>query len=232
MAYRRGVLTAVIFDVDGTLAETERDGHRPAFNRAFAAHGLPFEWDVDCYGELLAVTGGRRRIEGYLNAQGHAEAAALAAAVHRTKTEYFVEWVHSGPMQARPGVQDLVAELRERGVPVAVATTGGRAWVEPLLARLFDAGTFDVVVTGDEVERLKPAPDAYRLALELLGTSTAGVLAVEDSPPGLSAARAAGLACVVVVNTYTRDGAFPGAVAVLDGFTELDVDRCAELVAG
>lgn len=226
------MLTAVIFDVDGTLAETERDGHRPAFNRAFADHGLAHRWDVETYRELLAVTGGKRRIEGYLARRGHADAAGLAVELHRTKTAHFVDWVHGGPVECRPGVDALLAELRQRGVPVAVATTGRRAWVSPLLTRLFGENGFDVVVTGDDVEHLKPAPDAYQRALEQLGLPPVGVLAVEDSGPGLAAARAAGLTCVVVANDYTRGDPFTGAAAVLDSFGDLDADRCAELVAG
>lgn len=224
------MLAAVIFDVDGTLADTERDGHRPAFNRAFADHGLSYRWDVETYGRLLAVTGGRRRIEGHLAEQGHPDPAGLAPVLHRAKTAHFVRWVESGPVACRPGVDTLIADLRRHGARIAVATTGTRAWVLPLLDRLFGPALFDVVVTGDDVENLKPAPDAYLQALDRLGLPPDETLAVEDSAPGLAAARAAGLACLVVANDYTRDGDFTGAAAVLDGFGGLDATRCAALL--
>lgn len=225
------MLDAVVFDVDGTLADTERDGHRPAFNRAFADAGLPYRWDVDTYGRLLAVTGGARRLEGYLREVGHPDAAASATALHRAKTAHLVAWVRAGPVRCRPGVDVLVAGLVRSGVRCAVATTGRRAWVQPLLHRLFDAPTFDPVVTGDDVAELKPAPDAYLRAVDRLGVDPARVLAVEDSANGLRSARAAGLACVVVTNAYTRGQDLTGAAAVLDGFAGLDAARCAALVA-
>lgn len=223
-------LSAVVLDVDGTLADTERDGHRPAFNRAFAESGLDEHWGVEDYGRLLAVTGGRRRIEGFLAGRGHPDPAGLAAVLHRAKTEHFLDWVRSGPVRSRPGVDALLADLGRAGVRLAVATTGRRRWVLPLLERLFGPDRFDAVVTGDDVERLKPAPDAYTRALDLLGLDPAEALAVEDSPPGLGAALAAGLRCVVVTNDYTVAGPFPGAAAVLPGFADLDARRCALLL--
>lgn len=216
------MFSAVLFDVDGTLADTERHGHRPAFNRAFAEFGLDHRWGVEDYGRMLAVTGGRRRIELFLAHRGHPDPAGLARMLHRAKTEHFVEWVRSGPVRSRPGVDGLLADLRAAGVRTGVVTTGRRAWVLPLLDRLFGPAAFEAIVTGDDVERLKPAPDAYLLALDRLGLRAAEVLVVEDSPPGLAAARAAGPACVVVTNDYTAGEEFPGAAAVLPSFDGLD----------
>lgn len=223
-------LSAVLFDVDGTLADTERDGHRPAFNRAFAEFGLDHRWGVGDYGRMLEVTGGQRRIERFLAHRGHADPAGFARVLHRAKTEHFLEWVRSGPVRCRPGVDDLLADLRVAGVRIGVVTTGRRAWVLPLLDRLFGLGAFEVVVTGDDVERLKPAPDAYLLALHRLALDAGVALAVEDSPPGLAAARAAGLACVVVTNDYTAGECFPDAAAVLPSFDGLDAARLLQQV--
>lgn len=223
------MLTAVVFDVDGTLADTERDGHRPAFNRAFADAGLPHHWDERTYGSLLEVTGGRRRIERFLTEAGHPDPAPAAGDLHRAKTAHFLDWVTSGPLRCRHGVDLLIADLNRVGVRCAVATTGRRAWVEPLLDRLFGRRTFEVVVTGDDVAELKPAPEVYMRVLEGLGVPASEVLAVEDSPPGLASARAAGLTCMVVTNGYTRAAAFPGAAAVLSSFDTLDAASCADV---
>lgn len=222
---------AVVFDVDGTLVDSERDGHRVAFNRAFEHAGLSYRWDVAGYGRLLRTAGGRRRIGQFLLEQGHdpAEAAELAAKLHEVKTAVFRDMVEGGLVPLRPGVARLVQELRERRVPLHVATTGSREWVAPLLARHFGADVFEQVVTGTEVPDLKPDPAAYREVVRLTGTTPAGVVAVEDSRNGLLAAKGAGLACLVVTNDYTRDQDFSGADAVVDDFTAVTVEALGAL---
>lgn len=211
---------AVLFDLDGTLAETERDGHRVAFNRAFDDHGLDVRWDVEHYGELLAITGGKRRIEAGFEGCGlcDVDLSELAAQVHRTKTRLFVEEVRRGTIGPRPGVPELVRDLGAHGVRIAVATTGTRAWAAPLVEHLLGAGTAEVTVYGDDVSELKPDPQAYVLALERLGVRAADAVAVEDSAPGLGAALAAGLVTVVVTNDYTRDHDLAGAALVREAF--------------
>ncbi|MEA2826173.1 MAG: hypothetical protein QOG43_612 [Actinomycetota bacterium] len=224
-------LSAVVFDVDGTLVDSERDGHRVAFNQAFADFSLPYRWDEDLYGRLLRVTGGQRRIDGYLAEQGVAEdeRTRLAPALHRHKTEILGRMIGEGTLQPRPGVTRLLAELADAGCRLGVATTGSRGWVDPLLQRLLPGSTFAVVVTGDEVAGRKPDPEAYFVALQRLGTSTADTVAVEDSHEGLVAAKAAGLACGVVTNGYTADHDLAAADLVLDGFGE--PDRPARVLA-
>lgn len=212
-------LRAVIFDVDGTLVDSERDGHRPAFNRAFAELGLPDHWGVERYGELLEIAGGGHRLEAHLRERGlpEAERRRLVPLLHRRKTELFREIVATGQIEPRPGVRRLLEELRDSGVSLAVATTGTRSWVEPLLARLFD-GLFSPVITGDEAPVRKPDPSAYELVLERSGVIAGETLAVEDSRNGLRSALAASIPCVVVVNEYTRDHDLEGAALVVDGF--------------
>jgi HAD superfamily hydrolase (TIGR01509 family) len=215
-------LSAVVFDVDGTLVDSERDGHRVAFNQAFEEFGLPYRWDEDLYGRLLRVTGGQRRIDGYLAEQGVAEdeRARLAPALHRHKTEILKRMVAEGRIEPRPGVTRLLAELADRGCRLAVATTGSRGWVDQLLERVLSPASFEVVVTGDEVTARKPDPEAFVTAVDRLGTTTADTVVVEDSHEGLLAARSAGLACVVVTNGYTSDHDLAAADLVLDGFGE------------
>lgn len=213
-------LKAVIFDVDGTLVDSERDGHRVAFNRAFEEAGLPDRWGVERYGELLEITGGQRRLSAYLADQGMPEGrrAALARSLHERKTEIFAEMARGGGIPPRPGVTALLAELDRAGVRVAVATTGSDAWVYPLLDRLFGRDRFEVVVTRRDTSRLKPDPEAYRIALERLGLEPPAVLAIEDSRNGLQAAKATGLRCVVVVNGFTERQDLHEADLVLGDF--------------
>lgn len=230
----RGRWAAVVFDVDGTLVDSERDGHRVAFNAAFAAHGLPYRWDVAEYGRLLAITGGRRRLAYFLESRGYDAAAAadLAVGLHRDKTERMRGLIDRGEISPRPGIRELLGELAAEGVTLAVATTGTRDWVEPLLSRLFGTGLFAVVLTGSEVPALKPDPAVYTEVLGRLGVPAAGTLAIEDSSNGLRAALGAGLECVVVTNEYTRDQDFGGAAAIYPDFTSCRADQDGPLAAG
>jgi HAD superfamily hydrolase (TIGR01509 family) len=214
---------AVIFDVDGTLVDSERHGHRVAFNRAFEEAGLPYVWGEDLYGELLHTTGGQRRIDGYLAGQGvpEAERAELAPRLHARKTEILQEMVDDGAIEVRPGVARLLGELAAADCRLAVGTTGSRGWVERLLRRLLPEIRWDAVVTGDDVTARKPDPEVFLVALGELGLPGPDqAVVVEDSVEGLAAARAAGMPCVVVVNGYTADHDLAGADLVLDGFGE------------
>lgn len=215
-----GALDAVIFDVDGTLVDSERDGHRVAFNLAFEEAGLADRWDEEQYGRLLETAGGRRRLHRWFLEQGRPEDEAdrLARRLHRRKTDLFRGLIDDGRIPARPGVARLLDEVGDAGVTVAIATTGSRAWVEPLLDRLFGLERFALLLTGDDVDVRKPSPEAYDRAVAQLGSDPARTVAVEDSHNGLRAAREAGLPCVVVVNGYTRDHDLDGAALVVDRF--------------
>jgi HAD superfamily hydrolase (TIGR01509 family) len=217
-------LEAIVLDVDGTLVDSERDGHRVAFNRAFEEAGLPDRWDVERYGELLAVTGGERRINAYFEEQGmpEDEREELASRLQARKTEIFTEMASQGEIEARPGVSELLDELEDAGVRLAVATTGTRKWVEPLLDRLFGLERFETIVASDDAPDRKPDPMAHEMALERLGLRASAAPGLEDSANGLRAAKAAGLACVIVVNDYTREQDFDDADLVLDGFGRPD----------
>ncbi|WUJ70282.1 HAD-IA family hydrolase [Kribbella soli] len=214
-------ITAVIFDVDGTLVDSERDGHRVAFNAAFEEAGLPDRWDVPTYGRLLAITGGARRLASWFESSGRTpdEARRLAEKLHARKTELMRDLIEDGRVLARPGVHRLLGELEAAAIPVHVATTGTRAWVEPLLDRVFGP-RFQIVVTGTEVSDLKPSPAAYLEVLRRTGTTAGAAVAVEDSANGVNAAVAAGLRCVAAYNSYTRDDDLSGATLVTGGLDD------------
>jgi HAD superfamily hydrolase (TIGR01509 family) len=212
-------LEAVIFDVDGTLVDSERDGHRVAFNRAFEEAGLPDRWDVVTYGKLLRITGGSHRMAHWFEQNGMPaeEARELGIRLHPRKTEIMRELIAEGAVRPRPGVTSLIDALIARGVAVHVATTGTRAWVDPLLERNF-GDRFDTVVTGTEITDLKPSPAAYLEVLRLTGADPARTAAVEDSSNGVQAAVAAGLTCIASYNSYTRDDDLSGATVVASSF--------------
>lgn len=224
-------LSALILDVDGTLAETE-EAHRRAFNESFAAAGLGWRWSRETYAGLLRTAGGRERLRAFQSGlpEGERLAADAIAALHRDKTARYREIVAGGGLALRPGVAVLVARARARGLRLAVATTTGRENVETLTAACWGrpaAAVFDAIATGDEVAAKKPAPDVYRLALARLGLAPAACLAVEDSRIGLRAALAAGIATVVTPSAWTRGEDFAGALAVLPSLAALDLGRIA-----
>jgi HAD superfamily hydrolase (TIGR01509 family) len=211
-------LEAVIFDVDGTLVDSERDGHRVAFNAAFEESGLGDRWDVDTYGRLLQITGGGRRLAFWFENTGRSpeEAAKLAERVHERKTHIMRRLAESGKIAARPGVHRLIDELAANGVQLHVATTGTRAWVEPLLKHTF-GDRFHTIITGTEVSDLKPSPAVYLEVLRRTGCSPERAVAVEDSGNGVRSAVTAGLRCVAAHNPYTCNDDLSGATLVADG---------------
>jgi beta-phosphoglucomutase-like phosphatase (HAD superfamily) len=228
MKNENSAVRAVLFDVDGTLADTERDGHRPAFNAAFAELGLDWEWGVELYGELLAITGGKERIRHFIENHAPAELAREGlddwiARVHKVKTRHYVEALERGGIPLRPGVARLIRQLREANIKIAIATTTTPENVTGLLKSTLgedSPGWFDVIGAGDIVPGKKPEPDIYHWVLDRLALAPEQCLAIEDSENGLRAALAAGLDTVVTVSDYTRLQDFTGACAVLSDLGE------------
>jgi HAD superfamily hydrolase (TIGR01509 family) len=216
-------LRAILFDVDGTLAETE-EVHRRSFNAAFRAAGLGWEWSREDYRGLLAVTGGKERIGCFLDRLADPPCCDVAA-LHRAKTERYTALVASGAVAFRPGVARLLAEARAWGVRLAIATTTTPANVAALLAAALGPegpALFEVMVAGDAVPRKKPAPDVYQAVLEAMGLGPADCVAIEDSRNGVLSARRAGLAVVATPSLYTSNEDLRHALAVLSDLGEPD----------
>jgi beta-phosphoglucomutase-like phosphatase (HAD superfamily) len=214
------VVRALIFDVDGTLAETE-EIHRAAFNETFQEAGLGWLWTEDDYRRLLLVTGGRERMAAYAGEIGVADLDIPA--LHRRKTELFNDKLRRGPIALRPGVEQLIRGGRERGLHLAVATTTSRPNVISLIEATLGSeaiGWFGSIRTGEDVARKKPDPEVYRLVLADLGLSASECLAFEDSANGLRAAQAAGIPTIITPSLYTQGEDWTGAAMVLDSLVE------------
>ncbi len=224
-------MTALIFDCDGVLADTERDGHRVAFNQMFQEFGVPFTWSEESYGEALAIAGGKERMRSLLTDEFVERAGlprdedgqtALIADWHRRKTEIYAEMVTDGRLPARAGVARLAADAAGAGWSLAVASTSSEPSVRAVLSHVMDSGTASrfCVLAGDIVANKKPAPDIYELALDRLAADPGATIVIEDSRNGLLAAVGAGLACLVTVSSYTANEEFSEAALVVSSLGE------------
>jgi HAD superfamily hydrolase (TIGR01509 family) len=230
------VVTALIFDCDGVLGDTERFGHLPAFNRTFEEFGLPVRWDEEEYGEKLRIGGGKERMASLFDDPAFVAEAGipdddgarreLLAQWHKTKTVAFTELVGSGSVPARPGIARVIREALDAGWTVAVASTSAEPSVRAVLEHAVGARTASgiPVFAGDVVPAKKPDPAIYLLALDELGVDRGETIVVEDSRNGLLAATRAGLRCVVTVNGYTRDEDFAEAALVVSDLGDPDGD--------
>src|ERR1700730_294147 len=214
-------MEALIFDCDGVLVDTERDGHRVAFNRAFAALDLPFEWNVAEYGRLLKIAGGKERMRSYFDQNrwpvDAVDRDALIKRLHQLKTDYFIQLIESGELPVRSGINRIVDEAYSAGVRLAVCSTSNERAVIGVVRRLLGLeryAKFAGILAGDVVSRKKPDPAIYQLAIQRLQLDPTRCLVVEDSHNGLDAANRAGIRCVITTSTYTIAEDFDHAAAV------------------
>jgi len=221
-------LKALIFDVDGTLSDTERDGHRVAFNSAFDEYGINWHWSVETYGELLAVTGGKERMKYFT--QKFLEPADIPEDIdtkipelHQAKTRHYTKLLSTGAIPLRPGVERLINEARQRGYRLAIATTTTPENVTALLEHTLGKESinwFEVIAAGDIVPAKKPAADIYEYALKEMNLCADECIAFEDSSNGIKSSMGADLATIITINDYTRDHDFSNASIVLDQMGE------------
>jgi HAD superfamily hydrolase (TIGR01509 family) len=209
---------ALIFDCDGVLADTERDGHRVAF----AAMGLAIDWDVELYGKLLEVSGGKERMRHYFNQYGWPDDVpnrdTLIKELHRLKTDFFMQIIASGELPLRPGVARIVDEAIAANMILAVCSTSDERAVNLVVERLLGPqrkACFSAILAGDVVSKKKPDPEIYNLASQRLELRPDECVVVEDNRNGLLAAKAAGMHCIVTTNGYSKDEDFTEADLVV-----------------
>ncbi len=204
-------IQAAFFDMDGVIIDTERDGHRPAFNMTFKEFGFSDEWSVDYYHELLQIGGGKERMKHHLEKHGFSKPVPpekvddLIRDMHKRKTAIFVDLIASGKLPLRAGIHRFMKEAMDAGLKLAVCTTANEQAVNAVLQKTLSDIKFDVVLAGDVVSKKKPDPEIYNLALSKTGLKPDQVFVVEDSRNGVLAAKAAGMRVVVTTNYYTEN---------------------------
>jgi HAD superfamily hydrolase (TIGR01509 family) len=222
-------LKALIFDVDGTLANTE-EAHRCTFNEAFQQHGLDWHWSPLEYAQLLRTTGGKERIGAYLDSldlplEVRQTLRARIAAIHATKTALYTQKVYAGDVPLREGVESLIEEARRAQVVLSIATTTSLPNIQALLTTNLGSDAlalFSVIGAGDQVPRKKPAPDIYEWVLGQLALPASHCIAIEDSAPGLAAAKSAGIFTLITPSYWTETQDFAAADWVLPSLSDLE----------
>ncbi|MGA2545854.1 MAG: HAD-IA family hydrolase [Rectinemataceae bacterium] len=230
-------LAALFFDMDGVIIDTERDGHRVAFNAAFREFGIDAAWGVDYYHELLQIGGGKERLRFFFDAAGFSRSDYLAdqeefiKKLHLRKTEILIELIRKRELPLRPGVERLMKECNAEGVPIGICTTSDEKAARAILESMLSQVRIDLVLAGDVVKRKKPDPEIYLLAVERLKANPVYSFVVEDSRIGVQAASAAGLHVVATVNDYTKDENLEAADFVVDCLGEIS-GNTARLLRG
>jgi len=203
-------IKAVFFDQDGVIIDTERDGHRVAFNMTFKEYGYDFEWGVDYYHELLQVAGGKERMKHHLQTKGFGkdvkmeDVDELIKSMHKRKTAIFVELIESGKLPLRPGIHRFMQEVVDAGLIIGVCTTSNERAANAVANNILSDIPFKFVLAGDIVSKKKPDPEIYNLALSKTGVKPEECLVIEDSHNGVKAAKAAEVHIVATTNVYTE----------------------------
>ena len=229
-------LKGLFFDQDGVIVDTERDGHRVAFNKTFKEYDLPIHWDEATYGQLLKVGGGKERFKHYLE-HDHTDLVPadkiddLVIQVHKRKTDVFIELIESGQLPLRPGVKRLMQEANSAGLVLGICTTSNQRAAEAIINTMLTDVSLAFVLAGDVVSRKKPDPEIYQTACARSGLSPSECCAIEDSANGVKAATGAGLGVVVTVNAYTKDENHDSALLVLSCLGDPEGER-GELIRG
>lgn len=224
-------IKAIFFDQDGVIIDTERDGHRVAFNDTFKEFGYNFEWGVDYYHELLQVAGGKERMKHHLHTQGFGaevkpeEEDELIKAMHKRKTAIFIELIESGKLPLRPGIKRFMQEARGAGLTLGVCTTSNERAAHAIAYRILDDINFSFVLAGDVVSKKKPDPEIYNLGLEKTGLKPEEVIVIEDSRNGVLAAEAAGMHIVATTNVYTEKEDLSAADVIVTCLGDRDGER-------
>lgn len=230
-------IKAFIFDQDGVIIDTERDGHRVAFNETFKAFGYDFQWDVEQYHELLQVGGGKERMRHYLHTVGFGvevkpeDEDQLIKDMHKAKTETFIKLIETGNLPLRPGVKRVMQEVMDAGLTLGICTTSNQRAAQAIAYNILSDIKFDFVFAGDVVANKKPAPDIYNLALDETGLKPEECLVVEDSRNGLRAAKAAGMNVLATTNFYTKGEDLSAADIIVTCLGDPEGEK-GELTAG
>ncbi|OJF90869.1 HAD-IA family hydrolase [Pararhizobium antarcticum] len=231
------MMQALIFDCDGVLVDTERDGHRVAFNQAFAQLGIDCIWDVERYGALLLTAGGKERMRRHFDETGwpqtYPDRDALISRIHHLKTDIFMTLISTGALPLRPGVRRIVDEAIDAGIALAVCSTSNENAVQAVVDVMLgpQRSAKITVFAGDVVAAKKPAPDIYELAATTLGLTPSACMVIEDSNNGLRAAKAAGMRCIVTISSYTGEEDFALADRIVtDLDAGIDIPACRAIV--
>ncbi len=227
---------AILFDMDGTIVDTEKDGHRVAFNEAFAKSGIKAEWSVARYHQLLQIAGGKERMKTFFQEDGKAflnegeNLDQLVRKLHELKTSIFVSLIENGNLPLRPGIKRIMKQANEQGILVGICTTSNEKAVRAIVNSLLSDVKIDLILAGDVVSRKKPDPEIYRMALAKTGFSPTEVLVVEDSENGIIAAKEAGIKVLATINEYTRNEDLSRADASVTSLG--DENEKAQVLAG
>jgi len=224
-------IKAIFFDQDGVVIDTEKDGHRVAFNETFKEFGYKFQWDVDKYHELLQISGGKERMRHYFHTEGVVpdvkpnEEDELIKKLHKRKTEIFIELIESGRLPLRTGIKRLMKEAMDKGLIVGICTTANERAANAIAKGMLKDIQFEFVLAGDVVSKKKPDPEIYLLALKKTGLKPEECLVIEDSRNGVLAAKEAGMYVVVTTNIYTENEDLREADIVVTCLGEPDVEE-------